>query len=343
MQDASNHSDSFPAPSDIKQIGRGFLMGAADIIPGVSGGTVALILGIYDRLVTALGRFDTTLLRHLQSRRWTTAAVHVDVRFLVFLGIGIVTGVGLFAGVVHYLLEQYLQQTFAAFFGLIAASSLIVLRTITRWSAAELVCLLLGAIFAIWLVNQPFLQHPPSGLWYVFLCGVVAICAMILPGISGAFILLILGMYKEMSELIKESLKGNVTGEGIVTIAVFVSGCLVGLLSFSKFLKWLLGRHESQTLAVLCGLMIGSLWKLWPWQRIVPGMEDSKKLITEHLPLQEISWDAHASWLVLIAFLSASAVLILDRMTAAHDIHPHLEQAEAEADAREETLETVES
>jgi putative membrane protein len=316
----------FPQRSDLQQVARGMLMGAADVVPGVSGGTVALILGIYERLVSALGKVDRTLIDHLNARRWRAAAEHLDLRFLATLLCGIGLGIALFARGIDYLLHHQVQLTFAAFFGLIAASSLLVGRMVGRWRGIEAICLVVGIVFAIWLVNQPLLQNPPDSLTYVFFCGVIAICAMILPGISGSFILLILGKYVEIVHLVKEALQLNVTVESLLILSVFSTGCVIGLLSFSKFLKWLLGRHESQTLAVLCGFMLGSLWKLWPFQQIVPGTEGSKTLLTETLPWSEVPVDGRF-WLTWGVMLAAAAfVLLLDWLTSAHEVHPHMEE-----------------
>ncbi|MGD9854788.1 MAG: DUF368 domain-containing protein, partial [Planctomycetaceae bacterium] len=252
---------------DALQAGRGLLMGAADIIPGVSGGTVALILGIYNRLVTAISRVDGTLVGHVRHRRWRAAAKHIDLRFLIALSLGIVTGIASLGSLMHWLLENQRQHTLAAFFGLIAASSFLVGRLIHRWSPAVTALLVAGAAGAVWIVRQPALTHPPDALWYVFFCGVLGICAMILPGISGAFILLILGKYHDLTGIIKDTLKLHITADNIATVVVFAAGCALGLIGFSKFLRWLLGRHESETMAVLCGFMLGSLWKSWPYQR----------------------------------------------------------------------------
>ncbi len=181
---------------DLIHVGEGFLMGGADIIPGVSGGTVALILGIYERLVGAISHVDLTFLGHLRRREWLAAARHIDLLFLVLLGSGIASGIVLLASLMHWLLENELQHTFAAFFGMILASSYIVFRMIDLrgvriwriWRAA-----IVGTMGAYWLVGLPFLENPPISPFYIFACGTIAICAMILPGISGSFILLLLG------------------------------------------------------------------------------------------------------------------------------------------------------
>ncbi len=308
---------------DATHAARGLLMGGADIIPGVSGGTMALILGIYNRLVTAISHVDGTLLGHLTHRRWREAANYIDLRFLIALGAGIATGIVALGSVMHWLLEDYTQYTLAAFFGLIAASSLLVGRMIEKWTPDIIALIACGAAVALWIVRQPALTHPPDALWYVFLCGVIGICAMILPGISGAFILLILGKYHDITGIIKDTLKLNITSESVLTVFVFAAGCAIGLISFAKVLRWLLARHESQTMGVLCGFMLGSLWKIWPFQRdLTPGEEKFKLKEFEHLSLSEVPIDVTFGTTLSIALAAALFVLILDKMTHGHDIEP---------------------
>ncbi|MEZ6055646.1 MAG: DUF368 domain-containing protein [Planctomycetaceae bacterium] len=311
--------------AEVSQVPRGLLMGAADIVPGVSGGTVALILGIYERLVAAIGQFNSTFLGLVKARRWGEAARHVDLLFLVSLGIGIVLGMATFGGLIRYLLHHHLPSTLAAFFGLIAGSVVLVARMVPRWATMEVVLSVVAALLAVWIVRMPLLQNPPDALWYVFLCGVLGICAMILPGISGAFILLLLGKYREMVDLLGEAVHLKINGHGVMTLIAFLSGCAVGILSFSRFLKWLLGRHESQTLAALCGFMVGSLWKLWPFQRVIPGTEGHKTPLTEHLGYDDPLFAGEFWWIIGIMVTAMLLILLLDRLTAAHSTHPHLD------------------
>ncbi len=303
--------------SDLLQIARGFLMGGADIIPGVSGGTVALILGIYDRLVTAISRVDLTLIGDVRQGKWKEAAEHIDLRFLITLGCGIALGIGGLATLMHYLLEHHLMATYSAFFGLILASAILVARTVEVWSPVSVVALLAGTLVAYWLVGLPLLANPPSGNWYVFVCGSVAICAMILPGISGAFILLILGKYSDITGLLREVLHLNITVDTIVTLACFITGCALGLIGFSKALRWLLHRHESVTMAVLCGFMAGSLRKIWPFKTdLTPTITEFKhKQFRNEWPE---AFDGNVMLCIGLAIVAAALVFTLDWLTRGH-------------------------
>ena len=260
---------------DIKTALCGLLMGAADIVPGVSGGTVALVLGIYNRLVSAISRFDRQALGLLTARRWAAASEHVDLRFVMALGCGIATGIGGLSFLMKKLLDDHLQPTYAVFFGLILGSGVLVARGVTRWNPANVAALIAGVVVAWLVVGLDALQSPPETLWYLFFCGTIGICAMILPGISGAFILLILGRYSHVTGLIRSLLKGDWSIQAFLEVGIFCCGCLFGLLAFSRVLRWLLTHHSTVTMATLCGLMLGSLRKLWPFkfELTPPGTE----------------------------------------------------------------------
>lgn len=330
-----DHAEVFViSRQDFQQIGRGFLMGGADIIPGVSGGTMALILNIYQRLVTAISRFDLTLLSLLKERKWRQAAEHVDFRFLLFLGIGVGIGIGGLASLMHYLLLEHREPTSAAFFGLIAASSVLVARMIPRWHIAEGLLAVAGAVIAYIVVGLPLLSNPPDSYFYLFGAGTIAICAMILPGISGAFILLILGKYTDITGMIKQFLKFEWSIDLFLSLTIFSVGCLCGLIGFSKLLKWLLERYESLMLAVLCGLMIGSLRKIWPFKiDLTPKVEELK--LKEFVNTWPDEWTASTWMSIGIAVAAFVFVMVLDRVTHGHEhpthAEPQPEPAESEA------------
>jgi putative membrane protein len=296
---------------DLQTVLCGLLMGAADIVPGVSGGTVALVLGIYNRLVSAISRFDRQALGLLTARRWAMAAEHVDLRFLIALGCGIATGIGSLLFLMKKLLDDHLLLTYAVFFGLILGSGVLVARGVSRWNAANVGALIVGVAAAWMVVGLNALQAPPDTLWYLFFCGTVGICAMILPGISGAFILLILGRYSHVMELILSLLKGDWTVQAFLEVGVFCCGCLFGLLAFSRVLRWLLTHHATVTMATLCGLMLGSLRKLWPFKNELtpPGTEFKMKQFENIAPDFASSSTITAVGLALLALV---AVLSLE-------------------------------
>lgn len=341
--------------NDLLNAGRGLLMGGADIIPGVSGGTVALILGIYERFVTAISHVDLKLMAHLRHREWTAAALHVDLRFLVSLLLGIGIGIVSLARLMRYLLEHQPLPTWSLFFGLIFASSVLVARMIERWNVVTVVCGIVGAGFAYWLMGQLPATGPDS-LIYLFACGMVAICAMILPGISGAFILVILGNYANVTRAIDEFVHGctdslrltasgdfsaaidelGALGPQVTMLTVFAIGCGLGLIGFSKFLRWLLARHEPQTMALLCGFMFGSLRKIWPFKiDLTPGISDPKKKLFENgLPVTfggEV--DVSNTQVAVAIGLAIGAILVVfiaDWLTRGHEHVPPLEPADHE-------------
>jgi len=296
---------------DLKHCSCGFLMGTADIVPGVSGGTMALIVGVYERLITAISRTDIRFVRHLMAGQFRDAAERIDLRFLSALGCGILVGAGGLASVMKSLLTDHRTMTYAAFSGMILASSLLVARRVRVWNQMQVGLMLLAGVFACWLVTRPALQNPPDSHWYLFLCGVIGITAMILPGISGAFILLLLSRYDTMLTAIHSVVHGEITGDVLGTIAIFAAGCACGLVSFSRVLRRLLSGWHDSTIAVLCGFMLGSLYRIWPFQKdLTPDVEDVKHKIFEHFLPQGFSGEVWAA--VILGVMSGGIVLALD-------------------------------
>jgi putative membrane protein len=233
-------------------------MGAADIVPGVSGGTVAFITGIYPRLLHSIRSFDLAALRLLLRGELRAAWQHVDASFLTWLLAGIGTSIFTLARVLGWLLNHYPEPLWAFFFGLILASAFMLLRQVPVWNMARVLALLLGTLAALAIALAPragFLGGHPG----VFLAGFIAICAMILPGISGSFILLLLGMYTAVLTAIRSF--------DLVFLGVFALGAAGGLLCFSRLLDWLLSRYRGATIAVLTGFLFGSLAAVWPWKQ----------------------------------------------------------------------------
>ncbi|MFO7545056.1 MAG: DUF368 domain-containing protein [Trueperaceae bacterium] len=236
---------------------RGMAIGTSDLIPGVSGGTMALILGIYQELILTLGTltrpaFVTALLRGAWRRAYRLA----NGRFLLLLGAGILTAIGALSPVLHHLLEHYPQHVAGFFFGLVAASTVLVGGRVRRWSVLAVVAFVVGAVGAFVLVGATPAQTPTTSLTLV-LSGMLAICALVLPGVSGAFVLVLLGKY--------DTMLAAVSRLDLATIVPFGIGAAVGLLSFARVLSYLLRHHHDVTLAVLTGFLLGSLRKVWPF------------------------------------------------------------------------------
>ena len=236
---------------------KGFAMGAANVIPGVSGGTIALLTGIFNELIESLNSLMSVstwklLLKGEFKEFWKT----IHGTFLLWLAIGVVLSVFSLAKLMEYVLAHYPVQTWAFFFGLIIVSAIFMLSDIKGWKGSNL-CWLIGgvALGAFICLLSP--TETTSDLWFIALCGAIAICTMILPGISGSFILVLLGKYEYVMKAVSEL--------NIPVLLVFALGCVIGIVAFSKFLHWLIGKYEKQTLLVLIGFTIGALVKVWPW------------------------------------------------------------------------------
>ena len=246
---------------------KGACMGGADVIPGVSGGTIAFITGIYDEFVGSIAKVDTEAVKLLLKGNIRDFWNHINGWFLLSVGAGIGVSVVALAGLMQMLLSTFPIQTWAFFFGLIVASSIFILRGISGWKVREVLLVIFGVILGTTVCTLSPTQTPDA-LWFIFISGAIAICAMILPGISGSFILLILGKYQYIMGAISGLVAGEEFGRNLTIIAVFMTGAVVGILGFSKFLHWLLARWNKETLIVLAGFIIGSLVKVWPWSNL---------------------------------------------------------------------------
>ena len=322
---------------DLGLVMRGMCMGAADVIPGVSGGTVALILGIYHRLVTAISHFDMKFVGYARRRQWRRALEHADLRFLALLGCGIGGGFLLMTLVVNRLLNSptTLPYLLAAFFGMILGSAILVGRMIHYRSLAELaqvvVLGLLGAGFAYWTTTLTTSAQDPS-LLFLFCCGLIATCAMILPGISGAMILLILGVYGHLTDIPHQLLRGENVVHGITTILVFGTGCAISLISVSKVLRWLLVRHQAHTMGLLCGLMFGALAKLWPFQNdLTPELPFKEKILQPKWPE---AWDAWTFSVLAVLVISMVAIVVIDWLIRRSRTAPSGDASSGDGDGR---------
>ncbi len=241
---------------------KGACMGAADVIPGVSGGTIAFLMGIYEELLHSIKSVNGEALKLLFTGKIAAFWKHINGSFLLSLGAGILFSVFSLARLMKYLLEFHPVPLWSFFFGLILASAIYILKGLDKWSFQNILSLMAGVAMAAFICLASPAQTPDA-LWFVCLCGAIAICAMILPGISGSFILLLMGKYAFIMNAVTEM--------NIAVLAVFAVGCAVGIISFSHVLSWLLKKYYMLTIALLSGFMIGSLLKVWPWK--VPGAE----------------------------------------------------------------------
>lgn len=285
---------------------KGIAMGAADVVPGVSGGTVAFISGIYDELLRSIASVPEALLQLLRGRivkAWQMA----NATFLLVLLSGILTSVFSLARLITWLLAEHPIPVWSFFFGLILVSSHLVAREITRWNWTRLVSFVLGVAFAWWITVASPVQWGSDPL-SLFMAGTIAICAMILPGISGSFLLVLMGLYAVVL--------GAVKTLDIGVLAVFAAGCLVGILSFSRLLSWLLARWRDLTLAFLVGLMLGSLNKVWPWKQTLTWRTDSHgqqtPLLQDNLlPVQFAQLNGQDAQLWLAILLAIGGVVLV--------------------------------
>ena len=286
---------------------KGFCMGSADIVPGVSGGTMALILGIYERLLRAIRSFDGAWLGQLARFRFVEAFGRNDLGFLVPLGLGIVGAILFFTHVVPLpvLIVTHPEPVYGLFFGLIGASVVILMGEVERYGAREVAFAAAGVVVGFLVVNLVPVQTP-TAYWFIFFCGFVAISAMLLPGISGSFILLILGKYAYIV---------NALGTfDAPVIATFLAGMLAGLVVFSRAIVWLLSRYHQATLLVIKGILIGSLWIIWPFQeRVYETVRDKERLVGSS-PVLPDALDAPTVLALAMIAVGFAVVLALHRL-----------------------------
>jgi putative membrane protein len=288
---------------------KGFCMGSADIVPGVSGGTMALILGIYERLLRAIRSFDAAWLTLVMRLRIGKALGRNDLGFLVPLAFGIVAAILFFTHVVPLplLIVTHPEPVYGLFFGLIAASVIILMGEVERYGVKEVAFTALGVVAGFVVVNLVPVQTPTAA-WFIFLCGFVAISAMLLPGISGSFILLILGKYAYIVNAL-----GNFD---LAVISVFVVGMLTGLVVFSRAIVWLLSRYHQPTLLCIKGILIGSLWIIWPFQERVYETVRGKQRLIDSNPVLPAALDGSAVWAFVFMAAGFVLVLVLNRLAS---------------------------
>ncbi|HRW62764.1 MAG TPA: DUF368 domain-containing protein [Bacteroidales bacterium] len=237
---------------------KGFAMGAANVIPGVSGGTIALITGIFERLILAIKSFDAVAIKLFFTGKIKDFIKHTDLYFLISVFFGMIVSVVSLAKLLEFLFAAYPVFVWSFFFGLILASVYYVGKTIEKWKISVIITFIIGAAFAVLIsMLNPATQN--DSFWYLIICGVVAICSMILPGLSGSFVLILLGNY----ELVMIQAVSNFDFHILIPVAI---GAVVGLIAFSHILSWIFKKYKDQTIAILTGFILGSLSILWPWK-----------------------------------------------------------------------------
>lgn len=277
---------------------KGLLMGSADVIPGVSGGTVALLVGIYEELINSISRLtEADVWQNLRRGDVRALIATLPWRFLGVLFLGIMTAVLSLAHVLESWLANYPVAVWSVFFGLIAASVVSVRTRVSRWYLPTYGAFAFGTVLAFGLVGLSPVSSP-TAWWFLVLSGFIAICALILPGISGAFILVLLGKY--------ERILAAVTNLDIFVLACVAVGAVLGLLSIARLLRWTLTRYHDLTIALLCGFMLGSLRKVWPWQAL-----DGRGLLVNVAP------PATTDALIALGLAGAAflGVLVLEHLT----------------------------
>jgi putative membrane protein len=284
----------------------GFIMGIADLIPGVSGGTIAFICGIYGRLIDGIKSFDLEAIRMIFRLDFKGLWQKIPFLFFIPLGLGLVTAVFSLSGFLTYLFQYHAVGLWSFFFGLILGSIVILSRETWKWNAKEWAAFFIATVLTYFFVGLPVIQTPNT-LPFLFLSGAIAICAMILPGISGSYLLVIMGKYEIVLEAI--------SSRDFLSLSVFCAGIVAGILSFVRVVSWLLHHRRRVTLIVLTGIMAGALRTVWPWRETISTRLNSKG---EAVPLQQLNIlpdaDPALLWACLLALLGAVVVVGMSRL-----------------------------
>ncbi|UCF73911.1 MAG: DUF368 domain-containing protein [Deltaproteobacteria bacterium] len=287
-------------------------MGAANVIPGVSGGTMALILGIYEELIDAIRSLNLNFLRLVGLLKIREAISSVSWPFLLSVGVGVLLATVSLARALSWLLDECPVIVWSFFFGLILSSVFAVSRVVKRWKMTAFVAIGLGTVAAYFLFGL-VPAATPDAPWFIFSSGFLAICAMILPGVSGAYILVLLGKYHYILEAINNKDLG--------TLLILIAGALVGLLSFVRVIGWLLRRYHDLTMALLIGLMLGSLRKIWPWKETLTTLLDShgKEVPALQVNTLPASFNSEVCLALLLMFFGFLVVLGMNAWTQKKD------------------------
>jgi putative membrane protein len=289
---------------------KGLAMGAADVVPGVSGGTIAFISGIYEELITSINNVNLSLFKTLKKNGFQAFWKQLNGNFLVALFTGIFISVFSLAKGISWLLVNQPILLWSFFFGLVVASIFFVGKSLERWNLAAIIMFVLGAAIAYYITTLPPAENTES-LPFLFFSGALAICAMILPEISGAFILVLLGSYKVILEAVHE--------RDFKIVATVGLGAIFGILSFAKLLKWMFSHYKDLTLAVLTGFILGSLNKIWPWKKVLETkIFDDKVIIIQDQSISPFAFDGDNQLLfaIILALVGFSLIFILEKLAS---------------------------
>ena len=286
-------------------------MGTADIIPGVSGGTIAFITGIYSQWLGAIVSINLIFVKNLLRLEWKSALAEIHLRFLLTLFLGIAVAILTTARVMHYFINNHAILTWSLFFGLILASIFVVSKEIDSWRGPTIFFAGTGGLSAFLMVGMIPVSTPETW-WFLVFSGIIVICAMVLPGLSGSFLLLILGKY----EFVIEAIKNPFNFENLLVIFLFASGVFIGIVSFSRVLKFFLSHFRQATMAFLTGVMIGAMRKIWPWKEVL----ESKVIKGETYVMQEqnilpTKFDSQFLLAVILMIVGVVFVLILEKLS----------------------------
>ncbi len=283
---------------------KGIAMGAADVVPGVSGGTIAFISGIYEELIETINKISFNTLKILRKEGFKMAWQSINGNFLLSLFVGMLISILSLARAVKWLLENKPILVWAFFFGLVLASVIFIAKQIKKWNSAVIIMLVIGSILGYYITILPPMAATSSSSLFLFFAGSLAVCAMILPGISGGFILLLLGAYKPALDALHD--------KDFKTIFLLAAGAIVGLLTFSRLLKWMFDRYKNATLAILTGFVIGSLNKVWPWKEVLQSaMINGKLKILKEKSISPFNFEGDNQLVMAIIFAAIGFLVII--------------------------------
>lgn len=285
---------------------KGMAMGIAELVPGVSGGTIAFVTGIYEEFISSINNISISTFKTLKNEGFKAFWHTLNGNFLLVLFVGMLISILSFSKLITWLLEFHPIPIWAFFFGLVLASVIFVAKAISRWNMGSILLFSLGAIVAFYITTLPPSANTDS-LPFLFFSGALAICAMVLPGISGSFILVLLGSYKTILDAVNDK-----DFKIVITVGL---GVIFGILSFARVLKWLFANYKNATLAVLTGFILGSLNKIWPWKNILETIKIGKKeiIIDENISPLAFEGDPQLTLAIITALIGFSLIFILEK------------------------------